>query len=432
MNRDTCARLFQEATRYIPGGVNSPVRAFRAVGGSPVFVAQGEGPYVYDEDGNRYVDLVMSWGPLIFGHAPKPVVEAITQAARKGTSFGMPTAAEVELARLIVELVPSAEVVRLVNSGTEATMSAIRVARAYTHRDYLVKFAGCYHGHADHLLVKAGSGATTLGAPDSAGVPAQVAARTIIVPYNCPTALEVAFDEHGEEIAAVIVEPIAGNMGVVQPTKDFLQALQEIAKAHGSLLIFDEVITGFRVGLGGAQEMFGIKPDLTCLGKIIGGGLPVGAYAGRRDIMEQVAPMGPVYQAGTLSGNPLAVAAGLAVLKALKADPPYERLDEAGQRLCEGLVEVARRRGVRVQLNRVGSMFTLFFASGPVHDYATALGCNKAMYARYFGAMLEKGVLLPPSQFEANFLSTAHGEREIDHVLNAAEYAFSVCTRKEV
>jgi glutamate-1-semialdehyde 2,1-aminomutase len=405
--------LFERARKSIPGGVNSPVRAFGSVGGTPAFAVRGEGPYVWDADGNRYIDYVCSWGPLILGHRHPAVVEAIEQALAGGTSFGMPTEREIELAEAICEAVPSVEMVRLVNSGTEAVMSALRLARAFTGRNLIVKFAGCYHGHVDSLLIKAGSGVATLGIPDSVGVPAPFADTTIALAYNSIGEAEECFKRHGERIAAVIVEPVAGNMGCVPPTPGFLEGLRELTARHGSLLIFDEVMTGFRVAFGGAQQLYGIRPDLTTLGKVIGGGLPVGAYGGRRDLMSMIAPAGPVYQAGTLSGNPLAVAAGLATLRFLKAHPEiYTELDRRTRRLAE-----AAPSGITV--NRVGSMITFFFRGGAVTDYASASGSDRTRFAGFFRWMLEHGVHLPPSQFEAAFVSAAHSEEDIERTAEA-------------
>ena len=413
-------RLFETATRLIPGGVNSPVRAFRGVGGEPFFVARGEGARIWDVDGRSYLDFLGSWGPLILGHAPTAVVEAISEAARRGTSYGAPTPLEVEMAEAITAAYPSIELVRLVSSGTEAAMSAIRVARGATGRPLLVKFDGCYHGHADSLLVKAGSGGATFSIPDSGGVPAPLAALTLSAPFNDLDALRALFRARGDEIAAVIVEPVAGNMGVVAPLPGFLEGLREITRAHGALLIFDEVITGFRVAYGGAQALYGVRPDLTCLGKIIGGGLPVGAYGGRRDLMSRIAPLGPVYQAGTLSGNPLAVAAGLATLRALREGEVYRRLDTLGAELERGLLAAAGKAGVPLTVNRVGSMLTGFFTNGPVTDYATAKRSDTARYGRFFHEMLARGVFLAPSQFEAAFVSLAHREADIAAAAEAA------------
>ncbi|MBC7324009.1 MAG: glutamate-1-semialdehyde 2,1-aminomutase [Moorella sp. (in: Bacteria)] len=409
----------------MPGGVNSPVRAFKAVGLTPPFIKGGEGAYLYDIDGNKYIDYVASWGPLILGHRHPEVIAALENTLHNsGTSFGAPTELENELAREIIAAIPSIEMVRLVNSGTEATMSAIRLARGYTGREKIVKFAGCYHGHADYFLIQAGSGALTLGVPDSAGVPAATAANTIVAPYNNLEAVEAVFKQAGEGIAAVIVEPVAGNMGCVPPQPGFLEGLRSITKHYGTLLIFDEVMTGFRVAYGGAQGRFGVRPDLTCLGKIIGGGLPVGAYGGRRDIMTRVAPAGPVYQAGTLSGNPLAVSAGLATLKVLKETGVYERLESLAARLEKGLKGAASEAGVPVTFNRVGAMFTAFFNPGPVTDYTTATASDTRAFAAYFQAMLRRGIYLAPSQFEAAFMSLAHTEADIDQTVEAAREAF--------
>jgi glutamate-1-semialdehyde 2,1-aminomutase len=419
MNIDKSEKWFERALAHIPGGVNSPVRAFRGVGGSPIFIKRGEGSHLFDVDGNSYIDYVCSWGPLILGHLPLPVVEALRGVLEIGTSFGAPTAQEVELAELIAHLVPSMQMVRLVNSGTEATMSALRVARGFTGRDLTVKFEGCYHGHVDSLLVKAGSGMATLGIADTAGVPACFAATTIALPYNSISAVEQTFAAHGDKIAAVIVEPVVGNMGCIPPAPGFLEALRELTARHGALLIFDEVMTGFRVALGGAQKRFEILPDLTTLGKIIGGGLPMAAYGGRADIMKKVAPVGPIYQAGTLSGNPLAVAAGLAMLRYLDAHPEvYEVLEARGAQLCEWVPP-----GITV--NRVGSMFTFFFTPDPVTDWESAARGDKAEFARLFHFMLERGVYLAPSQFEAGFISTAHSAADIQRTVDAMKEFFA-------
>jgi glutamate-1-semialdehyde 2,1-aminomutase len=417
-------RLIDAAARVIPGGVNSPVRAFRAVGGAPLFIARAEGSRVWDADGRAYLDFVGSWGPLILGHAAPAVVEAVIEAARRGTSYGAPTVLEVEMAETVATAYPSMEMVRLVSSGTEAAMSAIRVARGATGRDVLVKFDGCYHGHADSLLVKAGSGGATFGIPDSKGVPAALAELTLTVAFNDLDAVRELFRQRGDRIAAVIVEPVAGNMGVVPPAPGFLQGLREVTREHGALLIFDEVITGFRIAYGGAQELYGVRPDLTCLGKIIGGGLPVGAYGGSRAIMSEVAPLGGVYQAGTLSGNPLAVAAGLAAIRALADRRVYLRLETLGARLEQGLREGAAKAGVPLTVNRVGSMLTAFFCAGPVRDYASARQADTASYARFFQAMLARGVYLAPSQFEAAFVSLAHSEADLALATQAAAEAF--------
>ncbi|WP_194174745.1 glutamate-1-semialdehyde 2,1-aminomutase [Desulfofundulus thermobenzoicus] len=419
-------RMFTEACRYMPGGVNSPVRAFKAVGGQPVFISRGNGATLYDVDGNQYIDYVLSWGPLILGHRHPAVMAALQECLETGTSFGAPTELETELARTIVAAVPSVEMVRLVNSGTEATMSALRLARGYTGRNKIVKFEGCYHGHADFLLIKAGSGALTLGVPSSPGVPPATAATTITAPYNDLDTLEQIFAREGEDIAAVIVEPVAGNMGVVPPRKGFLAGLREITRRYGALLIFDEVMTGFRVAYGGAQELYNIDPDLTCLGKIIGGGLPVGAYGGKGVIMERVAPAGPVYQAGTLSGNPLAVSAGLATLQVLKQPGTYAELERKSALLERGLRETAREAGVPVTFNRVGSMLCAFFTDRPVEDYASACTSDTTRFAAFFRSMLEQGIYLAPSQFEAAFLSLAHTDEHIARTVEAARKAFAV------
>lgn len=417
MRQDQSTKLFERAQRSIPGGVNSPVRAFRAVGGTPPFIVRGQGARIYDADGNEYIDYVGSWGPLLLGHRPPAVIAAITAVLEAGTSFGAPTEREVELAELIIEAVPSVEMVRLVNSGTEAAMSALRVARGYTGRDLVVKFEGCYHGHVDSLLVKAGSGVATLGIPDTVGVPASFAATTIALPYNSISAVEEAFRTRGDEVAAVMVEPVAGNMGCVPPAAGFLECLRELCTRHGALLIFDEVMTGFRVAFGGAQELYGVMPDLTALGKVIGGGLPIAAYGGRREVMSQVAPSGPIYQAGTLSGNPLAVSAGLAMLRELKANPGiYAELESrCAQLTAEPLPGTT--------VNRAGSMFTFFFTERPVVDYETAKTSDTRRFARFHRAMLEQGVYLAPSQFEAGFVSAAHSEEDIRTTVEAARRA---------
>lgn len=426
MNNVRSQALYAEAIRYIPGGVNSPVRAFKAVGGQPIFISRGKGSRTFDVDGNEYIDYVASWGPLILGHADPGIVAAVSQAAQHGTSFGAPTELEVELARMVVEAVPSIDMVRFVNSGTEATMSALRLARGYTGRDKVIKFEGGYHGHADMLLAKAGSGVLTLGMPDSPGVPASAAQNTLTAPYNNLSAVEALLKENPGEVAAVILEPVAGNMGVVPPQPGFLQGLREATRSAGALLIFDEVITGFRVAYGGAQALYGVEPDLTCLGKVIGGGLPVGAYGGRGEIMEMMSPVGPVYQAGTLSGNPLAMTAGIMMLQALREPGRYDLLERRAARLGNGLLAAAREAGVPASANRVGSMMTLFFTDQPVADYSSAKRSDTAMYARYFWAMLERGVYLAPSQFEAAFVSTAHSDADIDLTIAAAGEAMRV------
>ncbi len=418
--RNRSLQLHDEAARLIPGGVNSPVRSFRSVGGEPVFAARARGSRLWDADGNEYIDYIGSWGPMILGHAHPEVLEALGAALGRGTSYGISTEAEVELARLIVEAVPSIEMVRLVNSGTEAVMSALRLARGFTGRSRIVKFIGCYHGHSDAMLVKAGSGALTLGVPDSPGVTPGTAADTITLPYNDLSAVDDVFRQQGEEIAAVIVEPVAGNMGLVPPHNGFLEGLRRLTRQYGALLIFDEVITGFRLAYGGAQQYYGIEPDLTCLGKIIGGGLPVGAYGGRREIMEKVAPAGPVYQAGTLSGNPLAAAAGIAMLRALNRPGIYEDLNRKGQRLAGGLRDVLARLDLPFQVNHLGSCLTLFFTDRPVRDFASATTSDTARFAAFFRGMLDEGVLLPPAQYEAWFISAAHSDADLDATVGAA------------
>jgi len=413
-------KLFAEAQTFIPGGVNSPVRAFKSVGGNPVYIAKGEGSHITDVDGNTYIDYIGSWGPLILGHAHPKVLAAIQEAAVLGTSFGAPTERETEMAKQVCEIVPSVEVVRMVNSGTEATMSALRLARGYTKRDKIMKFEGCYHGHADSLLIKAGSGVATLGLPDSPGVPSSIAVNTITVPYNDMESVKLAFEKFGNELAAVIVEPVAGNMGVVPPMPGFLEGLREITQRYGTLLIFDEVMTGFRVARGGAQDYYGITPDLTTMGKVIGGGLPVGAYGGKREIMLQVAPAGPIYQAGTLSGNPLAMAAGLTTLQELGRPGVYEQLEAKSARLAEGLADNAKKAGLPHTLNRVGSMVCLFFTETPVVNYETAKTSDLTRFSAYFQYLLEEGVMIPPSQFEGMFVSLAHTDEDIERTIEAS------------
>jgi glutamate-1-semialdehyde 2,1-aminomutase len=420
--------LQKRAERLIPGGVNSPVRAFRSVGTDPPFLVSGQGAHVWDVDGNRYIDYVGSWGPLILGHANPEVIEAIILAARNGTSFGASTPREADLAALVIEAFPAIEKVRFVSSGTEATMSAIRLARAATKRKIIVKFEGCYHGHSDALLVKAGSGVATLGIPGSAGVPEEFVAFTLALPYNDRNAVEAAFAKFKGQIACVIIEPVVGNMGCVPPQPVYLEALREITAREGTLLIFDEVMTGFRVAFGGASELYNLKPDLTTLGKIIGGGLPVGAYGGPAEIMDLIAPVGPVYQAGTLSGNPLAMAAGIATLSQLKAncEPLYQQLDENADKLVAGVTAAANEAGVAMTANRVGSMFTFFFTGKQVTDWESASTCDTAKFGRFHGALLDAGVWLPPSQFEAAFLSVGHTQADIDATIAAASEALAL------
>lgn len=425
---DLSRELQQRAEKFIPGGVNSPVRAFKSVGGDPPVLVRGEGSRVYDADGNAYIDYVGSWGPLLLGHSAPEVVEAVIEAARKGTSFGASTPSEADLAEAVIDAVPSIEKVRFVSSGTEATMSAIRLARAYTNRKYIIKFTGCYHGHTDALLVKAGSGVVTLGIPGSAGVPEEFALFTLAIPYNDRKVVEETFAAREGEIACVIVEPVVGNMGCVPPHDGYLQFLRDLTRREGAVLILDEVMTGFRVSYGGAQELYGIKPDLTTLGKVIGGGLPVGAYGGRAELMNLVAPLGPMYQAGTLSGNPLAMAAGLAMLCSLRENRNeiYSRLEKLSGALVNGVYEAACETGVSMTFNRVGSMFTWFFTDKKVVDWETAATCNTEQFGRFHRAMLDAGVWLPPSQFEAAFMSAAHTEQDVEETVAAAREAFAL------
>lgn len=432
MDFSSSKSLFEKALAFIPGGVNSPVRAFRAVGGTPVFIKSAQGAYLYDEDGNQYVDLINSWGPMILGHANPDVAQAVEEALRSSSSFGGPTAREVEMAELICSMVPSVEKVRMVNSGTEATMSAIRVARGYTGREKIVKMEGCYHGHGDSFLIAAGSGALTFGTPDSPGVTKGTAKDTLIADFNSLQSVESLIAENDGQIAAIILEPVAGNMGCVPPEPMYLQGLRQLCDAHGIVLIFDEVMTGFRLAPGGAQELYGVMPDLTTMGKIIGGGLPVGAYGGRKEIMDYVSPAGPVYQAGTLSGNPLAMAGGIAMLKFLKQNAYiYKQLNETTTRLADGMIEIATEAGVAATVNRSGSMFTLFFTSQKVKDFNSAKTSDTKAFARYFRAMLESGVYLAPSQFEANFISASITTDIVDHVLTAHRNALSKDDRPE-
>src|SRR2546426_4873904 len=413
MSHSKSEALFAEALNYIPGGVNSPVRAFRAVGGHPFFVNRASGARVWDVDGNEYVDYVGTWGPAILGHAHPKIIKAVQDAAEDGTSFGIPNPFEVTMAKLICELVPSVQKVRMCNSGTEATMSAVRLARGYTQREKIIKFDGCYHGHADSLLVKAGSGALTFGNPDSAGVPSSFTQHTIVLPFNDIGAVEAAFTANKDQIAGIILEPVPGNAGLYLPRPGYLEFLREITRAKGTILIYDEVMTGFRLSKGGAQERFGIAPDLSCFGKVIGGGLPVGAFGGRAEIMDLLAPIGPVYQAGTLSGNPLAMAAGIAALEELAATDAYEKLEQLGAQLEKEMVDAARSASVPVQFNRCGSMFCAYFTAEPVHNLADAMKSDRTRFAKYFHGMLEQGIYLAPSQFEAGFLATAHSPEDI-------------------
>ena len=427
MNINRSIELFTQAKELIPGGVDSPVRAFRAVGGQPLFIERGEGPYLFDVDGNRYIDYVLSWGPLITGHAHPKVVDAIQQAACKGTSYGAPSPLEIELAKSVMDFMPNIEMIRFVNSGTEATMSALRLARAYTKRDKIIKFDGCYHGHADLLLVQAGSGVVTLGLPDSPGVPADTVKDTLVADFNNLDSVEALFKKYPEQIAAIIVEPVAGNMGVVPPQPGFLEGLREITLREGSVLIFDEVMTGFRVHPGGTQTLYNIKPDLTTLGKVIGGGLPVGAYGGKKEIMQLVAPAGPMYQAGTLAGNPLAMSAGIATLSLLREEKCWEKLEQAAGRLEAGISSAATKAGVPIQQTRVGTMFTTFFSETRPFDWNTVKCADKVRFGKFFQKMLENGVYLAPSQFEAGFVSIMHTDDVIDATIAAATEAFHTC-----
>jgi glutamate-1-semialdehyde 2,1-aminomutase len=424
MNITKSISLFQEAQKLLPGGVDSPVRAFRAVGGQPLFIDCGEGPYLYDVDGNRYIDYVLSWGPLITGHAHPRVIEAIQKAAVKGTSYGAPSPLEIELAKSVMEFMPNIEMIRFVNSGTEATMSALRLARAYTKRDKIIKFDGCYHGHADLLLVQAGSGVATLGLPDSPGVPADTVKDTLVAGFNNLDSVEALFKKYPEQIAAIIVEPVAGNMGVVPPLPGFLEGLRVITEREGALLIFDEVMTGFRVHKGGAQTLYTIKPDLTTLGKVIGGGLPVGAYGGKKEIMQMVAPAGPMYQAGTLAGNPLAMSAGIAALDLIRDDTVWQEMEARGRQLDAGIESAAKKAGIPIQQTRVGTMRTTFFSGTRPVDWSTVKVAEKAQFVKFFQKMLENGVYLAPSQFEAGFLSIVHNEDIIAATIESAEKAF--------
>ncbi|ENH97936.1 glutamate-1-semialdehyde aminotransferase [Gracilibacillus halophilus YIM-C55.5] len=419
---------FKKAVEVMPGGVNSPVRAFRSVGMDPIFMEQGKGSQITDIDGNEYIDYVLSWGPLILGHADDRVVTKLKEVTEKGTSFGAPTEVENELAQLVIDRVPSIEMLRMVNSGTEATMSALRLARGYTGKNKILKFEGNYHGHGDSLLIKAGSGVATLGLPDSPGVPESTAQHTITVPYNDLESLRYAFEQYGDDIAAVIVEPVSGNMGVVPPQGEFLQQLRNITTDHGSLLVFDEVMTGFRVGYHCAQGHFNVTPDLTCLGKVIGGGLPVGAYGGKREIMEKIAPTGDIYQAGTLSGNPLAMTAGLETLKAMTKEE-YQSINEKIDRLVEGYQRAAEKYDVNIQINRAGSMLGIFFADEPVVNYETANNSDLEAFATYYRTMVAEGIFLPPSQFEGIFLSTAHTDEDIDKTIQAVDQAFAAIAK---
>ncbi len=417
------SELFERAKGLMPGGVSSPVRAFKAVGGEPIIVSRAQGSRLWDVEGKEYIDFLMSWGPLILGHAHPKVVEAVCDQAKRGLSYGLTNEHEITLAELVVSAIPSVEMVRFVSSGTEATMSAIRLARGYTGRRYVVKFDGCYHGHGDSLLVSAGSGVATLGIPGTPGVPEEIASLTLVIPYNNVEALEEVFRKYGEDIACVIVEPVAGNMGVVPPRPGFLEGIRRITREYGALVICDEVITNFRLSKGGAQELFGRDPDITCMGKILGGGMPLGAYGGRREIMQRVAPEGPVYQAGTLSGNPLSMVAGIATLRELFSLNPYHELERLTKRLTSGISEILQRKGIPHRINQIASMFTVFFTEEEVYDYETAKRSDRKLFGKFFRALLEQGILIPPAQFEAWFLSTAHTEEDIDLALEKIERA---------
>jgi len=420
-------KLFEKAKAIIPGGVNSPVRAFKAVGGNPIFISKAKGSKLYDVDGNSYIDYVLSWGPLILGHTHPKVVSALKKAAEKGTSYGAPTPLEIELANLVLKAYPSMDKVRMVNSGTEATMSAIRVARGFTNRDKIIKFEGCYHGHADGLLVKAGSGAMTFGVPDSPGVPKSYAQNTITLPFNDVDAFKAMIEKEWKSIACVILEPVVGNIGCVLPRKGFLEAVRAITKKYGVVLIFDEVMTGFRVAYGGAQEYYKIKPDMTCLGKVIGGGLPVGAYGGKKEIMSMISPEGPVYQAGTLSGNPLAMTAGIETLKIISGKGTYKKLEKLCAMLEKGLIDVAKKAGIAAKFYRAGTMFCTYFTDKEIYDYASAKTSDTARFARFFTGMLNRGVNIAPSQFEAGFMSLAHTEKDIEKTVKAAYESLKEC-----
>ncbi|MGI9553504.1 MAG: glutamate-1-semialdehyde 2,1-aminomutase [Thermodesulfobacteriota bacterium] len=417
-------KLFSRANRYLVGGVNSPVRSFSAVGGKPLFISKAKGSKIFDVDGNQYIDFMASWGPLILGHADREVLRAVKKASDSGTSYGAPCEDEIVLAKIVVDSVPSIEKVRMTNSGTEATMSAIRLARAYTGRDYIIKFEGCYHGHADHLLVKAGSGATTFGHPSSPGVPKSFTSKTLIAKYNNIDSVKKLYEKHGDKIAGVIIEPVAGNMGVVLPSKTFLRGLRTITRRYGSLLIFDEVITGFRLGLGGAQGHFGIKPDITCLGKTIGGGLPVGAYGGSKKIMSYVSPEGPMYQAGTLSGNPIAMAAGIANLNKIMKKDFFDNLNKRSGKLVTEINKLIDKHGINASVNSIGSLFTIFFNTENVNDYETAIKSDTKMFSKFFGLLLNSGVMFPPSQFETVFVSSSHTKEDIEKTVGVINRAF--------